>query len=101
MSRANVTEAKAIQRCFNLYCNWLGQRANKEKSSIMFSKNTDRRERKGVLDVMGFKEMKHDSIYLGNYFVFSKNKTKDFSKLKEKVTTRLESWNGHLLSKAG
>lgn len=41
-----------------------------------------------------------DSIYLGNCFVFSKNKTKDFNKLKERVTARIESWNGQLLSKA-
>lgn len=32
--------------------------------------------------------------------IFSRNKTKDFAKIKERVLARLESWNGHMLSKA-
>lgn len=91
MSRANVNEAVAIQSCFNFYCSWSGQKANVKKSSIMFSKNIERSERKGVLKVMGIKEMKKDSVYLGNCFVFNKNKTKDFNKLKEIITARIES----------
>lgn len=67
----------------------------------MFSKNTTKRSRKVVVDIMGFKEMGSNSAYLGNTFIFSRNKSKDFAKLKDKITARLESWNGQLLSKAG
>lgn len=45
--------------------------------------------------------MRKYSIYLGNHLIFSRNKTKDFAKVKERVLARLESWNGHMLSKAG
>lgn len=46
MSRANEEEASAIRNCFDLYYSWSGQKENWEKSSIMFSKNTDRMEKK-------------------------------------------------------
>lgn len=40
MGRSNVKEATIVNECFSRYCNWSGQEANLEKSSIYFSKNT-------------------------------------------------------------
>lgn len=50
---------------------------------------------------MGFTEIKHDAIYLGNSFVFSRNKKKEFMKLKEMTSKHIEGWSSQTLSKAG
>lgn len=45
--------------------------------------------------------MAKGSIYLGNSLVLSRNKSKEFKVLKDKITTRLNEWSRNLLSKAG
>lgn len=42
----------------------------------------------------------HSATYLGNILVPSKNQTKAFSSLKERIHKRLEGWNNPYLSKA-
>lgn len=58
-------------------------------------------DRKAIKEVLGFKDMGSKVVYLENSFIFGRNKTKEFFKLKEKVKSRLEGWNKHLLSKSG
>lgn len=43
MSRVGQSEAKAFQKCFEVYCGWSGQTPNLEKSNIIFFKNICRR----------------------------------------------------------
>lgn len=79
---------------------WSGQSANIEKSSILFSENTDRIVRKYINAMMGLKEMKNDTIYLGNSFIFGKKKANEFGRLKDRLQARLEGWQSQLLSRA-
>lgn len=55
MGRANKLEAKSFRHCFDLYCKWSGQKANLDKSNILFSKHTPRVDKRTVLHVTGFK----------------------------------------------
>ncbi|XP_060670961.1 uncharacterized protein LOC132800728 [Ziziphus jujuba] len=90
MCRADPQEATVVNECFNNYCSWSGQAANSEKSNILFSKSTSRRDRKAIRDIRGFKEMGSKAVYLGNSFIFGRNKSKEFFKLKERIQNRLE-----------
>lgn len=75
--------------------------ANGEKSSILFFKNVGGGTKRIIREVLGFKESKADSIYLGNAFVFWRNKSKEFGRLKERVQSKLEGWRSQTLSKFG
>lgn len=75
--RADLKNAKAIQRCLNQYYEWSGQAMNMEKSHIFFSKNM-------------VNKMSMDSIYLGNTLILGRNKTKEFHNLKIKIQGRLK-----------
>ncbi|KAH7537359.1 hypothetical protein FEM48_Zijuj03G0084200 [Ziziphus jujuba var. spinosa] len=66
MCRAKPQEATVVDECFKKYCEWSSQQANVNKSSIIFSKNTSKRDKKTIKAVLGFKEMGSNSIYLGN-----------------------------------
>lgn len=57
--------------------------------------------RKEVKEVLGFQEIRKDWIYLGNSLVMSRNKTREFKNLKDRIVSRLSGWNRNILSKAG
>lgn len=69
------------------YINWIGQEANLNKFSILFSKNTDNMAIKGLF---GYKDMAKGSVYLGNTLLLSRNKSLDFKTLRDRVSLRLE-----------
>lgn len=85
MGRAKNAELVAFKECFETYCNWSGQQANSEKSSILFSKKLRPKEKRELKEILGFKTMRKDSVYLGYLFLLEKNKTKDFQRLKNRV----------------
>ncbi|KAH7524580.1 hypothetical protein FEM48_Zijuj06G0134600 [Ziziphus jujuba var. spinosa] len=101
MCRADNTEASVVKECLNSYCTWSGQMENSEKSNILFSNSTSKKDREMIKQTLGFKDIGPKAIYLGNTFVFERNKTKDFFKMKERIKDRLEGWNKNLLSKSG
>lgn len=101
MCKAGQREASTMSNCFNLYCQWLGQTANLEKTNIICSQNTYRRTKRKILDITWFKQMGQNAIYLGNSLVLGRNKSKEFGRLRECIQQRLEGWNKHLLLKAG
>lgn len=74
---------------------------NEEKFNILFSKNTVGQVKKQIKQVLEIKEMRPQSIYLGNSLVLGNNKRKEFCKIKKKVLNRVQGWNAQLLSKAG
>lgn len=84
-------KARIFHKYFKLYYSWSGQEMNKKKSSIFFSKNTARAQKRAITDLLGIKEMGHSSIYLENSLVISRNHSKEFWFLKERVHKQLES----------
>lgn len=96
--KANSGNASSIAKVLHKFGLWSGQLANPEKSHLLFSKNEDKKNKRLVKELLGFKELHAYSICLGNTLVFGRNKTKEFSRLKEKVQSHLEGWQSLLLS---
>lgn len=90
MCIANRQEAQIVKNCFDLYCGFSGQEPNVEKSSIFFSKNIVGTERLETKNILGFKEMSKDSIYLGNFLILTENKLHNFKGLKERINSWLK-----------
>lgn len=43
-------EAEAIKRCFDVYCSWLEQEANLEKSKYSFIKILKKEDKKWIME---------------------------------------------------
>lgn len=57
MRRVDKKEAEIFKRCFDKYCSQSRQKANLDKSNVLFSKNSPRSRNKDVLEITGFKAM--------------------------------------------
>lgn len=68
---ANPGDTTFVMACLSYFCNWLGQLVNEEKSNIFFSKSTPQKD---IKEILGFKDMGATATYLGNSFVFGRNK---------------------------
>lgn len=78
MGRTKPSKALVIKNCFNTYCNWFGQKANFDKSSILFSKKMKLQEKKEVKKILGYRAMKKDSVYLDNTSFWEEIELKSF-----------------------
>lgn len=78
-------DAEAFKKCFDYYCDWFDHEANFEKSSLFFSKNIIRIEKRSVFLVTGFNEMGNFSIYLVNSLAMGMDFSKELGLLKDKV----------------
>lgn len=74
---------------------------NREKSSILFSPNSGKTQKRQIKELWGLKSLKGDQTYLGNSLVMSRNLTKEFSKLKDRVQGKLEGWQSKLFLRVG
>lgn len=99
--RENSAKTNVLAKSFNCYCRWSGQLANKDKSHVWFSKETSQEVKEEIRTILEFKELKKGIIYLGNSLLISRQKVKEFNKLKERVQRRLEGWQNKLLPTTG
>lgn len=64
--RANREKVKAVAKCMQQYCDWIGQLVNKVKSGCFFSKNVTGSLKASVKNILSIKELANDAKYLGN-----------------------------------
>lgn len=87
--KANDRNANHLQHVLQLYEDCSGQVINKEKSSVLFSRNCSRSAKDGVMSTMQLSHEARSDKYLGLPVYMGKSKAKMFSCLKDKVWKRI------------
>lgn len=101
LMEANANAAREVNNILSTYEACSGQMINKEKSAILFSKNTVGSKRNEMKRILGINVEGFRGKYLGLSVYIGKNKARAFNYIKEKVWKIIHGWKEKLLSKAG
>lgn len=85
------TNIKNVKKFLLEYCNWLGQKINFYKSSILFGKSINVRRCKQISRLLGFKVVE-EMEYLGVKIALKWMVNSDFQHLMEKSLNKLNTW---------
>ena len=96
-----MSDLDAIQRILSLYKQVSGQKLNREKTSVFFSKSTPEGRKLEILNLLGVSEVREYEKYLGLPAVVGRNKKASLNFIKERVWSKLQGWKEKLLSQAG
>jgi hypothetical protein len=96
--KVDEKNANHLQHVLQLYEACSGQMINKEKSSILFSKNTRPQDRTQFMEILDLSQEAMNARYLGLPVYLGNSKTKLFGYLKERVWKRIQGWKEKLLS---
>lgn len=99
--KATEGETREIMRILQYYGQALGQEVNVEKSSLLLSKNIDPMIIANMTRLLGCIQVVQQSKYLGLPLVIGRSRNSTLRFLKERLTKKLTSWKGKLLSQAG
>ena len=100
-SRATVKECQEIQRILQVYEASSGQKLNRSKTSLFFSRNTENATKEAIKTMFGAQLIKPHESYLGLPYLVGRSKTNSFAQLKERVANKLAGWKEKLLSNVG
>ena len=100
-SKAGSRDATNLNSCLEKYCVWSGQRVNRDKSGLIFSKLVSLNQRRRIKSELQMKKISDQASYLGAPLFSSGNRTKDFKYLQDKLEARLLGWRSKSLSWAG
>ena len=78
-----------------------GQKINRDKIALFFSKSVTEANRKIIKGILGVHDIRHYEKYLGLPSLTGKGKRASFDYIKERVWRKLQGWEGKLLSQAG
>jgi hypothetical protein len=90
-----------LRNILNLYEVCSGQTINVDKSSIVFSKNTSRRDRDQMKATLGVSCEGRNGKYLGLPIYVGKSRSRTFAYLKDKIWKIIQGWKEKMLSKVG
>ncbi|XP_042972966.1 uncharacterized protein LOC122304767 [Carya illinoinensis] len=96
--KANRTENNHIQQLLEWYEEASGQKVNKDKTSMIFSRNVDSNQQRELMSLWGVQHFQQYDKYLGLPPLVGRSKTRAFSDIKHKVWTKLQNWKEKLLS---
>ena len=101
LCRATLIECGKMMDLLSAYEGALGQKVNKEKTAIFFSKVVNEASRQLIKGILGVQEIQHYKKYLRLPSLVGKGKKASFAYIKERVWRKLQGWKGKLLSQAG
>ena len=99
--RATTHDCQKVMEILSNYEKVSGQKLNREKTALFFSKSTPCELQQEIMELLGVNELKQYEEYLGLPALVGRNKRASFDRLKQKVWKRLQGWEGKLLSQAG
>lgn len=85
----------------NQFCDISGQMVNLHKSSIHFSKNLSEAATQSLISLVKMKCMPLNEKYLGINLFIGRNKNVCFEEKANKMDSKLKSWQGKLVNRAG
>ena len=98
--KACSEESNRVLRVLANYEKETGQKLNKEKTSLFFSRNTNKDIREEIKGRFGAQIIQKHERYLGLSTLVGKGKKKAFSSIKDQVGRKIAGWKGNLLSNA-
>ena len=99
--RASLDECKKIQALLDCYEKASGQKLNKNKTDLFFSKSIPVVVLDQIKESLGVQEIKQYEKYLGLPSLVGRNKKASLLYIKERVVAKLQGWNEQLLSQVG
>ena len=87
--KANEENAAHLRHVLQIYEICSGQKINKEKSSIVFSRNTKAQDRRKFMQALDLSQESMNAKYLGLPVYMWKSKTSLFAYLKERLWKRI------------
>ncbi|XP_030924829.1 uncharacterized protein LOC115951829 [Quercus lobata] len=90
-----------IQALLSTYEEASGQKLNRDKATLFFSKNTDSEIQDSIKDLLGVLEIKQYEKYLGLPSFVGRNRKASLAFIKEQVWKKLQGWKEKLLSQTG
>ena len=96
-----LEECHKIQSLLYFYEVASGQMINKEKTMLFFSKNTNAQTQDAIKEDLNVPAIQHYKKYLGHPSFIGRKKKVCFTKVKERIWARMQSWKEKLLSQAG
>jgi exonuclease III len=99
--RANFMEWGNIQEILDIYEKASGQKLNREKTSIFFSKNTKEDFKEYIASISGVSITTQFEKYLGLPAVVGQSRVRVFGGMKGRIWERMQGWKETFLSQAG
>ena len=78
-----------------------GQKLDREKTTVFFSKATPNVRKLEIIDALGVSEVREYEKYRGLPAVVGRNKRASLNLIKERIWNRFQGWKEKLLSQAG
>lgn len=98
---ANEDNAKHLQEVLTLYESCSGQTINKDKCSVMFSKNTRQSAKEALMSILDISLEARNDKYLGLPVYMGRSKKKTFAYLKERIWKKNSGMQGENVVEGG
>jgi hypothetical protein len=96
--KANIFEWIRIQEVLELYEKKSGQKLNRTKTSIFFSRNTRRGAKEHILSIAGINSTRRYEKYLGLPSLVGRSRMEAFMGIKDRIWQRINGWKEKFLS---
>jgi hypothetical protein len=100
-AEASIEQAHCVLHCLDTFCQASGQKINRNKTCVYFSKNVDTQLREDILHHTGFNQVNSLGMYLGANLDPGRSLRGKFNHIVNKIQRKLNGWKQQCLSLAG